>query len=250
MSVIFYIQQYVRVPASQHSCQRLKLLAFSIAYIGYTMIFTGNFNLHFPNDWWCWVFFLSLLAIVSRSFSFVRFLFGMILLHYESSLYILCISSVQSLSRVWLFPTPSIAAREASLSITNSRSSLRFKPIESVMPSNHLILCRPLLLLPPIPPSIRVFSNEFYTLFQIRFANISSCFAACLFINSVFWQVEVLILMKYNQSNFSFMAYDYVLLINLCQIQSHKDFLLFSSKRFMALSHIYIYYLFWIIFNV
>ena len=55
--------------------------------------------------------------------------------------------------------TPWIAARQASLSITNSRSSLRLTSIESVMPSSHLILCRPLLLLPPIPPSIRVFSN-------------------------------------------------------------------------------------------
>ena len=69
-------------------------------------------------------------------------------------------SSVQLLSRVWLFATPWIAARQASLSITNSRSSLRLTSIESVMPSSHLILCRPLLLLPPIPPSIRVFSNE------------------------------------------------------------------------------------------
>ena len=66
-------------------------------------------------------------------------------------------SSVQSLSRVWLFATPWIAARQASLSITNSRSSLRLTTIESVMPSSHLILGRPLLLLPPIPPSIRVF---------------------------------------------------------------------------------------------
>ena len=56
--------------------------------------------------------------------------------------------------------TPRIAARQASLSITNSRSSLRLTSIESVMPSSHLILCHPLLLLPPIPPSIRVFSNE------------------------------------------------------------------------------------------
>ena len=69
-------------------------------------------------------------------------------------------SSVQSLSCVWLFATPWIAARQASVSITNSRSSLRLTFIESVMPSSHLILCRPLLLLPPIPPSIRVFSNE------------------------------------------------------------------------------------------
>ena len=69
-------------------------------------------------------------------------------------------SSVQSLSRVWLFVTPWIAACQASLSITNSQSSLKLTSIESVMPSSHFILCRPLLLLPPIPPSIRVFSRE------------------------------------------------------------------------------------------
>ena len=69
-------------------------------------------------------------------------------------------SSVQSLSRVLLFATPGIAARQASLSITNSQNLLKLMPIESVMPSSHLILCRPLLLLPPIPPSIRVFSSE------------------------------------------------------------------------------------------
>ena len=72
----------------------------------------------------------------------------------------ICFSSVQSLSHVWLFATSWIAARQASLSITNSRSSHRFTSSESVMPSSHLILCRPLLLLPPIPPSFRVFSNE------------------------------------------------------------------------------------------
>ena len=73
---------------------------------------------------------------------------------------ILCqFSSVQSLSHVRLFVTPWIAARQASLSITNSWSSLKLMSIESVMPSSHLILCHPLLL-PPIPPSIRVFSNE------------------------------------------------------------------------------------------
>ena len=69
-------------------------------------------------------------------------------------------SSVQSLSRVRLFATPWIAARQASLSITNSWSSLRLTSIKLVLPSSHLILCRPLLLLPPIPPSIRVFSNQ------------------------------------------------------------------------------------------
>ena len=69
------------------------------------------------------------------------------------------ISSVQSLSPVWHFATPWIAACQASLSITKSWSSLKLMSIESVMPSSHLILCRALLL-PPVPPSIRVFSNE------------------------------------------------------------------------------------------
>ena len=70
------------------------------------------------------------------------------------------IQSVQSLSRVRLFVTPWTAARQASLSITNSQNSFKLTSIESVMPSSHLILCHPLLLLPPIPPSIRAFSNE------------------------------------------------------------------------------------------
>ena len=70
------------------------------------------------------------------------------------------VSSVQSLSRVWLFETPWTAARQASLSIANSRSPPQTMSIESVMPSNHLILCHPLLLLPSIFPSIRIFPNE------------------------------------------------------------------------------------------
>ena len=69
-------------------------------------------------------------------------------------------SSVQLLSRVQLFATPQTTACQASLSITNSRSLLKLMSIESVMPSNHLILWRPLLLLPAIFPSIRVFANE------------------------------------------------------------------------------------------
>ena len=69
-------------------------------------------------------------------------------------------SSVQSLSHVRLFATPWITACQASLSITNSQSLLKLMSMESVIPSSHLILCRPLLLLPPIPPSIRAFSNE------------------------------------------------------------------------------------------
>ena len=69
-------------------------------------------------------------------------------------------SSVQSLSRVRLFVTPWITTHQAYLSITNSWSSLKLMFFESVMPSSHLILCRPLLLQPPVPPSIRVFSSE------------------------------------------------------------------------------------------
>ena len=69
-------------------------------------------------------------------------------------------SSVQLLSHVWLFATPWIAAHQSSLSIINTQNSLKFTSIESVMPSSHLILCCPLLLMPPILPSIRVFSNE------------------------------------------------------------------------------------------
>ena len=83
-----------------------------------------------------------------------------LLMSYISSLYVLDInpfSSVQSLSRVWLFVTPWTAAHQASLSITNSWSLLKLMSIQSVMPSNHLILCCPLLLMPSIFPSIRSF---------------------------------------------------------------------------------------------
>ena len=80
--------------------------------------------------------------------------------NWESSRETYTFSSVQLLSHVQLLVTPWITAHQASLSITNSRSLLKLMPIESVMPSSHLILCPPLLLLPPIPPSIRVFSNE------------------------------------------------------------------------------------------
>ena len=76
---------------------------------------------------------------------------------------------VQSLSHVQLFVTPWTAARQASLSITNSQGLLKLMSIESVMPSNHLMLCRPLLLLPSIFPSVRVFSNE--SVLHIRWPN-------------------------------------------------------------------------------
>ena len=77
-----------------------------------------------------------------------------------STIFLDSISSVQLLSNVWLIATPWIAARQASLSITNSRSLLKLMSIKSVMPSSQLILCCPLILLPLIPPSITVFSNE------------------------------------------------------------------------------------------
>ena len=79
---------------------------------------------------------------------------------FENQAFNKAFSSIQSLSPVQLFATQWIAACQASLSITNSRSLHKLMSIESVMPSSHLILCRPLFLLTPIPPSIRVFSNE------------------------------------------------------------------------------------------
>ena len=90
---------------------------------------------------------------ISQMYTYISSFFFLISLPFQ-------FSSVQSLSHVRLFAMPWITARQASLSITNSQSSLRLTAIESVMPSSHLFLCRPLLLLPPIPPSIRVFSNE------------------------------------------------------------------------------------------
>ena len=78
----------------------------------------------------------------------------------ETATVVLQFSSVQLLSCVRLSATPRTAAHQASLSITNSQSPPKLLSIDSVMPSNYLILCHPLLLLPPIPPSIRVFSNE------------------------------------------------------------------------------------------
>ena len=99
------------------------------------------------SGFWIWCSHCSLIIGMVWSLSFTE--------SYNSQF-----NSVQLLSRVQLFATPWIAARQASLSITNSQSSLRLASIESVMPSSHVILCHPLLLLPPKLPSIRVFSNE------------------------------------------------------------------------------------------
>ena len=99
---------------------------------------------------------LSLFSILS----FILLCFPLLLFPPTPYTFILPNFSVQSLSPVRLFATPWITARQASLSITNSWSLPKIMSIESVMPSNHLILCRPLLLLPSIFPNIRVFSNE------------------------------------------------------------------------------------------
>ena len=122
----------------------------------------GGFNLGIPvviHSFWAFslltTYFLCIYSVSSSVLNPTDSVAFSALLHN-----IVQFSSVQSLSRVRLFATPWTAARQASLSITNSRSSLKLTSIESVIPSSHLILCRPLLLLPPIPPSIRVFSNE------------------------------------------------------------------------------------------
>ena len=92
--------------------------------------------------------------------SISKLLFTAFMCHMSKLFIQRCFSSVHSLSRIRLFLTPWIAARQASLSITNSRSPPKPMSVEPVIPSSHLILCRPLLHLPSIPPSIRVFSNE------------------------------------------------------------------------------------------
>ena len=95
-----------------------------------------------------------------QNWSSIAFMYSILLVMLFGIILKFSIRSDQSLIRVQLFATPWIAACQAFLSITNSRSSLRLMSVESLMPSSHLILCRPLLLPPPIPPSIRVFSNE------------------------------------------------------------------------------------------
>ena len=121
-----------------------------IVYINIIVLFYCFINLTLPRN--------SCLELLKLTGNFI---IGYFQKHSKSSIRLVTqFSSVQSLSRVRLFVNPWIAARQASLSITNSRSSLRLMSSESVMPSSHLILCHPLFLLPPNPPSIRVFSNE------------------------------------------------------------------------------------------
>ena len=120
---------------SPHSQANMSIFQIKVSYLSY--------------------YFYILLTRIKLYYCFTRLpLFLMSLLH--NTIFI----SVQSLNHVRIFAIPQTAARQASLSFTNSRSLLKFMSIESVMPSNHLILCRPLLLLPSIFPSIRVFSNE------------------------------------------------------------------------------------------
>ena len=95
--------------------------------------------------------------MIIRLFFFIQWMGRITLIDFECWVNF---NSVQSLSPVWLFATPWITTCQVSLSVTNSRSSLKLMSIKSVMPSSHLILCGPLLLLPPIPASIRVFSNK------------------------------------------------------------------------------------------
>ena len=115
------------------------------------------YNIAFNNGFFIFyfIYFLNLFTFLLKDNCFTEFCCFLSNLNMNQPF-----SSVQSPSRVRLFATPWIAARQASLSITNSWSLLKLKSIKSVMPSSHLILCHPLLLLPPIPPSIRVFSNE------------------------------------------------------------------------------------------
>ena len=141
------------------------------------------------------------------------------------------VSSVQSLSCVQLFATPRTAALQASLSITNSRSSPRLTFIESVMSSNHLILCRPLLLLPSIFPSIRVFSNE--SVFHIKWPKYWS------FSFSISPSNEYSGLISFRIDLFDLLAVQGTLK-NLHQYHSWKVSILWFSAFFMVqLSHLY-----------
>ena len=130
----------------------------------YKYLFENILSIHLGlyQKWSCWIIWLVLFIIfwgTTRLFSAAAVLFYMPFPSFPHPCQHL-FSSVQLLSCVWLFATPWTSAGQASLSITNSRSPPKLMSIESVMPSNHLILCHPLLLLPSIFPSIRIFLNE------------------------------------------------------------------------------------------
>ena len=139
--------------------------------------------------------------------------------HGQRSLVGYSLSSVQSLSHVQLFAAPWIAACQASLSITNSWSSLTLTSIESVMPSSHLILCRPLLLLPPIPPSIRVFSNE--STLRMRWPQ--------------YWSFSFSIIPSKEIPGLISFRMDWLDLLQVKCIQSKKKFLLWVSWIYVKL---------------
>ena len=134
--------------------QRLWSLAFFRIQVYFNLILCFSFLSHFLHAFS--IPQITGLLIVMQVFEIINN-------NYVKSNTLFCrdqFSSVQSLSSVWLFATPWITACQAFLYITNSRSLLTLMSIELVMPSSHLIFCHPLLLLPPIPPSIRVFSTE------------------------------------------------------------------------------------------
>ena len=133
------------------------------------------------------------------------------------------ISSVQSLSRVRLFATPWTAARQASLSNTNSRSSLRLMSIEYVMPSNHLILCHLILLLPSICPSIRVFSSQ--SVLRIRWPR--------------YWSFSSSISLSNEYSGLISFRMDWLDLLALQGTQESSPTPQFKSSNSLALSFLY-----------
>ena len=133
-------------------------------------------------------------------------------------------------SRVRLFVTPWITARQASLSITNSQSSLRFTCIESVMPSSHLLLCRPLLLLPTVPPSIKVFSNE--STLRMRWPKYWS------FSFSIIPSKEIPGLISFRMDRLDLLAFQGTLK-SLLQHHSSKASILWCSAFTVQLSHPY-----------
>ena len=142
------------------------------------------------------------------------------------------VGSAQSLNHVWLFVTPWTAARQASLSITKSHSLLKLMSIELVMPSNHLILCHPLLLLPSIFPRVRVFSKE--SVLCIRWPKCWS-FSFSISPSSEYWG-----LISFGIDWFDILAVQGTLK-SLLQLHSSKISILWCSDFFMVqLSHPYI----------
>ena len=157
------LTEYLLFPRDSHSVSVFflasSLVLTSIRLYMYLIVVTWYFCFrHYLFSLWKWGFILLLLC-TSTTYMLLS-LYIITLIRLIMSIYIIQFSSVQSLSCVRLFMTPWIAAHQAYLSITNSRSLLKLTFIESVTPSNQVILCHRLLLLPSIFPSIKVFSNE------------------------------------------------------------------------------------------